>query len=54
MYMGVRNLEYTLRGKFFIHETDNKNMLFFKSDQSHMLLDGEFTLVLSCLVLDFY
>jgi hypothetical protein len=30
MYMGVRALEYTLRGKFFIHETDNKNMLFFK------------------------
>jgi hypothetical protein len=38
MYMGVRNLEYTLRGKFFIHETDNKNMLFFKENTTAIVI----------------
>jgi hypothetical protein len=38
MYLGVRSLEYTLRGKFFIHETDNKNMLFYKENTTAIVV----------------
>ena len=38
MYMGVRALEYTLRGKYFIHETDNKNLLFYKENTTAIVI----------------
>lgn len=36
--MGIRAFEYTLRGKFFIIETDHKNLLFMENDVSHIVM----------------